>query len=253
VSRSDPHFKASCPLPPMTTIQVISMASFNKLSQVLSGGRHRLACVVQSLHSMAFKAYTQWLSRAFPGLPHCDTLRRALRSRTPRPFPTQALPSRQPLLMPGEVAAADQRRLTFRHGYHRRRWRALPPHLAYVAAQRWPRLQHPSARRRVGSDIARRPMGEQCPPMPGRQVAAAARDPTHGGARRLLDARAAPRARAPDACGRVARVRRPASAALARACSEVSSPPPYPVHPVLGFMSGCSPTAEGFLRALPHS
>ena len=127
MSRSDPHFKASCPLPPMTTIQVISMASFNKLSQVLSGGRHRLACVVQSLQSMAFKAYTQWLSRALPGLPHCDTLRRALRSRTPRPFPTQALPSRQPLLMPGEVAAADQRRLTFRHGYHRRRWRALPP------------------------------------------------------------------------------------------------------------------------------
>ena len=96
MSRSDPHFKASCPLPPMTTIQVISMASFNKLSQVLSGGRHRLACVVQSLHSMAFKAYTQWLSRALPGLPHCDTLRRALRSSTPRPFPTQALPSRQP-------------------------------------------------------------------------------------------------------------------------------------------------------------
>jgi len=100
VSRRDPHFKASCPLQPMTTIQVVSMASFNKLSQVLSGGRHRLACVVQSLQSMAFKAYTQWLSRALQGLPHCDTLRRALRSRTPRPFPTQA----QPLLMPGEVA-----------------------------------------------------------------------------------------------------------------------------------------------------
>ena len=100
MSRRDPHFKASCPLQPMTTIQVVSMASFNKLSQVLSGGRHRLACVVQSLQSMAFKAYTQWLSRALQGLPHCDTLRRALRSRTPRPFPTQA----QPLLMPGEVA-----------------------------------------------------------------------------------------------------------------------------------------------------
>ena len=100
MSRRDPHFKASCPLQPMTTIQVVSMASFNKLSQVLSGGRHRLACVEQSLQSMAFKAYTQWLSRALQGLPHCDTLRRALRSRTPRPFPTQA----QPLLMPGEVA-----------------------------------------------------------------------------------------------------------------------------------------------------
>jgi len=170
VSRRDPHFKASCPLQPMTTIQVVSMASFNKLSQVLSGGRHRLACVVQSLQSMAFKAYTQWLSRALQGLPHCDTLRRALRSRTPRPFPTQA----QPLLMPGEVAPPP-----------------LPP------ADAW----------------------------------------------RRGDWRQAP----------LARVRRPASAALARACSEVSSPPPYPVHPVLGLMSGCSPTAEGFWRALPHS
>ena len=173
----------------MTTIQVVSMASFNKLSQVLSGGRHRLACVVQSLQSMAFKAYTQWLSRALQGLPHCDTLRRALRSRTPRPFPTQA----QPLLMPGEVAAADQRAslsgMATIVGAGER-----PPPLAYVAAQRWPRLQQPSARRRVGSDMARRPMGEQCPPMPGRQVAAAARDPTHGCARLLLDARAPARA-----------------------------------------------------------
>ena len=60
-----------------------------------------------------------------------------------------------------------------------------------LPVQRWPRLPQPSARRRVGSDIARRPMGEQPPPMPGRQVAAAARDPTYCGALRLLDSPAA--------------------------------------------------------------